>query len=158
MVRAPGALALVGHVVGRVGEDQVGQAAVQRPPEVVGPGGVSAEQAVVAQEPEIARAREGIGWRGRGLVGEGGGRARSGEEVVDLARLEADQVEVDPESLKVGDLGGEQALVPAGVERELVVGQQVGPLLGLAQAGKLDHRHRGQARASWPRAAGRGRR
>ena len=79
------------------------------------------------------RVRGSSGGGGR-LVGEGGGRARSGEEVVDLALLEAGQVEVEAEQPEVGDLGGEQALVPAGVQRELVVGQQVGPLLGLAQA------------------------
>ena len=81
----------------------------------------------------------------------GGGGASSGtvrlvpdraREVVDLARPKPVRSRSKPKAGKVGDLGREQGLVPAGVQGELVVGEHVGALLGLAQAGKLDHRHR----------------
>jgi hypothetical protein len=39
-------------------------------------------------------------------------------------------------------LGGEHLLVPAGVERELVVGDDIGPVLRRREVVEHDHRHR----------------
>ena len=62
-----------------------------------------------------------------------------------LQLAEAGQRQVEAEALQFAEFEAEQFVVPAGVQRQLVVGNDVGPLLRLAQSGKLDHRHRRHA-------------
>ena len=63
----------------------------------------------------------------------------------DLQLAEAGQRQVEAEALQLAELEAEQLVVPAGVQRQLVVGNDQRPLLRLAQAGKLDDRHRRHA-------------
>jgi len=44
----------------------------------------------------------------------------SSEQPVEFNSVEADKLEVERERLEVGEFGGEQVLVPAGVERDLL--------------------------------------
>ena len=73
--------------------------------------------------------------------------------------LEADQVEVEAARRAATPApAASSSSSPSGLQRELVVGDQIRPLLRLAQVLEPDHRHLGPARASAPPAAGRGRR
>ena len=63
------------------------------------------------------------------------------QQLLDLDGFEAGEVAIDAHGDEIGDLGRQHHVVPAGIERELVVGQHIGPLLRLAQAAKLDHRN-----------------
>ena len=63
------------------------------------------------------------------------------QQPLQLALAEADQPEVEAELGKVGQLEPQQRLVPAGVQRQLVVRQHIGALLRLAHVRELDHRH-----------------
>ena len=106
-----------------------------------------------AEQPDIAAARDG---RNRRLGGEFvGGVVVTGAFVVlfgfgervvieqagDFLVGEAGQVHVVVGGGKRGDLGGEQILIPAGVERQAVVRQHVrAPLCG-RQAREHDDRH-----------------
>ena len=63
------------------------------------------------------------------------------QQPLQLALAEADQPEVEAELREIGQLEPQQRLVPAGVQRQLVVGQHIGALLRLAHVRELDHRH-----------------
>lgn len=53
-----GDVALDGHVVGRVGEDQLRFGAVEQPTEGLGIAGIAAQKAVLSEQPEIAGLRD----------------------------------------------------------------------------------------------------
>ena len=58
--------------------------------------------------------------------------------------VEADQVEVEALVPQPSQLLRQQRVVPAGLQGELVVGDQVRPLLRLAEVLEADHRHLGE--------------
>ena len=97
---------------------------------------------MVAQDPQVALLAHGIigRFRGRYLLG-----GLVIEQIVQLVQVEPGQFEVEVEALQRPQLIGQQVLVPAGVQGQAVVGDDVGPLLGLGQVGELDHRDRGHA-------------
>jgi hypothetical protein len=72
-------------------------------------------------------------------IGESG-IAAAGERQ-DLQLAEAGERQIEAEAAEITEFQSEQILVPAGVQRELVVGNDVCPLLRLAQTGKLDDRY-----------------
>jgi hypothetical protein len=79
----------------------------------------------------------------RDLIGVGQARRSDREQPGQLVIGEASEGEVEAEALQVTQLKSQQVVVPAGVQRQLVIGDDVGALLRLAQPGKLDDRHRG---------------
>ncbi len=63
------------------------------------------------------------------------------EQLLDLICLEAGKAEVEPEGAEIGHLRRQHRIVPARIEGEPVVGEDVGALLRLAHVPELDHRH-----------------
>ena len=130
------------HVVGRIGEGHVGELALQHPLDIGQHRRVAAQQPVLTQHPQIARLRDRLLRQRRRLVVLGQARpAVARQQPLQLARAEADQPEVEAELREIRQLEPQQRLVPAGVQRQLVVGQHVGALLRLAHVRELDHRH-----------------
>ena len=79
------------------------------------------------------------------------------QQPLELGGVEADQVEVEALVPQPGQLFRQQRVVPARLQGELVVGDQIRPLLRLAQVLEPDHRHLGQpelARREQPAMAG----
>ena len=90
----------VGDVVGRIGEDHVGETAVERP--LTSPQrGVAADQPMGTHRPDIAGHRDRIG---------GGSGASSGKDrrrrraAVDLGQIEAGQRQIEAGRLQVAKL------------------------------------------------------
>ena len=76
------------------------------------------------------------------IVGIGEARiadGRAGRRVSSSPKPVSDRSK--PSACQVAELERQQLRVPAGVQRQLVVGDDVGALLRLAQPGKLDDRH-----------------
>ena len=124
-------------VVGRIGEDQAGLLARHQGREHGRVAHIATDQPVRPELPDVAPADPGGGGIREDVVGRVirllGGDGR--QEGVDLRNREAG----DPD-LKVKVLSqerpqfrGEPVLVPAGIERQFVVGEDIGALLGLAQ-------------------------
>ena len=116
--------------------------------EVVGAARITAEQAVIAQLPEVARLRHRRRRRPRGIDSVGGIRRVFLEvrgELVDLDRRKAGDRDVealDHQDLrKLGQLDGQELAVPAGILGDLVVGEGERAALGLGQSLQLDCRH-----------------
>ena len=109
-----------------------------------------------AQEPKIARP----GYRHHRRLGRlllAGIGQLVAEERIELERLEAQRAEIGAELRQLAELQGEQLAIPAGPLGELVVGQNVRPLLRLGEVAELDDRHRGEAelaRCQHPAVAG----
>ncbi len=68
------------------------------------------------------------------------------EQPIDLGLGKAEKLEVEAVLLEPCELGRQHRLVPAAIERDLVVGEPVGPGLRVAQMLEADHRHLGQAK------------
>ena len=136
-------------VVGRIGEDQAGLLARHQGGEHGRVAHIATDQSVRPELPDLARADPGRGGVREGVVGRiirllgGDGR----QEVVDLRNREARDVEVELEirGQERPQLRGEQVLVPAGIERQFVVSEDIGALLGPAQVLDLQTGHLGQA-------------
>ena len=108
---------------------------------------VAAQQPMVAQDPEVARPADRILRRLRNLVlGLVACRLAVGhrQQPLQLGGIEADQVEVEALVPQPGQLLRQQLLAPSCLQGELVVGDQVRPLLRLAQVLEPDHRHLGE--------------
>ena len=124
------------HVVGRVGEDHLRALVAEQP--VVGRGleGVAADHPMRAEVPDIADLGDRRSCRDlrqpivAGIAGLF--RIEAGDQAVDLGDGEAGDAEVEVELglEQPGELDGEHLLVPAGVQRKLVVGEDIGALLG----------------------------
>ena len=137
------------HVVGRVGEDHPRLLAVHQQPDDVRVERVAADQPVRPELPDIARPaarRPGLGQPV--VLGIAGLLRRQPlDQAVDLRDREAGDADVEAEI--VGEerlqLLGQQVLVPAGVQRQLVVGEHIGPLLGRRHGLDADAGHRRHA-------------
>ena len=145
--------ALVGDIVGWIDEAHVRQVAgAKRALHVDQLRRIAAQQAVHAAAPEVAGA--GDGHRGRwrrlvGIVAEASVGRR--QQPVELHAREAEHIQVDHRLVAdARDLGREQRLVPAGVQRDLVVGQAERPRLRRGEMAEPQHRHRGSPAASRP--------
>ena len=80
----------------------------------------------------------------RDLIGIGeAGRAEAAERQ-DLVLAEAGQRQVEAEAFEIAELQRQQFGIPAGVERQLVVGDDVGALLRFREPGELDDGHFGE--------------
>ena len=67
------------------------------------------------------------------------------QEEVDLGRFEAGQLDFESEIDKLLQLDGQDFPVPAGFQRDLVVREDIGPLLRLAHVGNPDRGDSGQS-------------
>ena len=128
-------------VVGRIGEDHPGPLARHQDREHGRVAHIATDQPVRPELPDVAPADPGGGGLRESVVGRVirllGGDGR--QEGVDLRNREARdaEVEVEVRGQQRPQLRGEQVLVPAGVERQFVVGEDIGALLGLAQVREL---------------------
>jgi hypothetical protein len=122
--------------------------------------GVAAQQAMVAQDPEVARLADRVLWRLRNLVLSLIARRLAvgqRQQALQLRGVEANQVEVEALVAQPSQLFRQQRIIPARLQRELVVGDQIRPLLGLAQLVEPNHRHLGEpelARGEQPAVTG----
>ena len=113
-------------VVGRVGVHQVDGGAVQQAIHVLGLAAVAAEQAVVAEEPQVARLRDRLVGRLGHVVGVGQALVRlRPEQPQQLVGGEAGQVQVEVHLLELGQLERQLVVVPARHRGRLVVGDAV---------------------------------
>ena len=99
---------------------------------VRGRGGIAAQEPVRTEAPQIPRARD---WHDRNLrhrVLVGIAQAPA-EQVVDRSCIEAQQIEVHAQVTQVGYLESEQVPIPTALQGKLVVGDDIGPLLGLVE-------------------------
>ena len=96
---------------------------------------------MLTQQPQIARLRDRLLRQRRRLVVLGQALLAARQQPLQLALAKADQPEVEAELGEVRQLEPQQLLVPARVQRQLVVGKHIRPLLRLAHVRKLDHRH-----------------
>lgn len=126
------------RAVGRVGQQDLGLVAVEQQGAILRPGAVSAEDAVPAEDPEVAVLCDRRG-RGRDLGVRvaarllGVQRLREGRHDVAVVVLGvAAEHEWDLAGVDVGENLGEHLVVSGGELRDAVVGRQVGQLLGLA--------------------------
>ena len=126
------------RAVGRVGQQDLGLVAVEQQGAILRPGAVSAEDAVPAEDPEVAvlcdrrgRGRDlGVGVAARLL---GVQRLREGRHDVAVVVLGvAAEHERDLAGVDVGENLGEHLVVSGGKLRDAVVSRQIGQLLGLA--------------------------
>ena len=109
---------------------------------------VAAEQPVVAEEPEIARPCNRVDWRLGNIVLVAGSDRLSvqpGKQAIKLALREAKQLQVDAVFLEAGQLGRQRRVVPAGIDRDLVVGDAEGAGLSVGQVIQPDDRNVGEA-------------
>jgi len=134
------------HIVRRVGEDEVCPRPIHQCLEVDLASRVTAKQTVAPGAPEItlARSRRAAGEcdcivRPVGTVGISLARLLDGE--VDLRQAEPSQLDIEVEGDQRLQLDCKDLLVPACIERELIVGQHVGAPLGFGEMGKSDGRH-----------------
>ena len=134
---APGRI--VADAVGRVGDHQVRPRPGQRQLHGRAVGAVAADRPMRSEQPGVAGPRHRVGLGLRRLVGVGQPLVAA-EQRHELTGVEAEQPEVGPHFAQVGELDPEQRVVPAGVQRQLVVGQHVGALLGFGPAAGDDYR------------------
>ena len=109
--------------------------AVEQPSNVHGAGRVAAQQSMRPEQPEVAGSRNRLGRRLRDLVLFLGCSAciESIEQPVELVLGKAEQIESNALFLEPLELGGQQCIVPAGVEGNPVVGQAKSPRLRVGQ-------------------------
>lgn len=108
---------------------------------------IAAEQAMVAKDPQVTGLADNglLQPGGVDLIGRVGGvLLEIGLDLIDLDRVEAGDTKIKPflneEIRELGELQCQSFPIPAGLLRELVVGQREGSLSCLRQAMHLDHR------------------
>ena len=117
-------------IVGRVAERHVGQLPAEHSLDVGQHRGVAAQQAMVAQNPQVARAADRLFGRLRDLVlGLSARRLAIGQrqQPLELRRVEADQVEIEVLVPEPGQLFRQQLLAPPRLQGELVIRDEVRP-------------------------------
>ena len=136
--------AVVVDQIRRVGREQHRPLAVHQPADIVMARAVAAQQAVVAEKPQIASPRGRVARR----LGDHDRRGGSlicifgpGQQPIQFPILEAHDAEIDPGVLQIAELQCQQRLVPAGIQRDAVVSQHQGPTLGVREPRQRDRRH-----------------
>ena len=135
---------VVVHVVGRVGEPEVGPALAAHLRDVLRLRRVAADEEVAAKLIHLARLRDGLLRRlGDGVRLRLAVRPRlAAEEVVQLVVAEGEEREVEARLLQRGELDLQFLLVPVGDLGDLVVRDAQGLLLLRGQVLRDDARHR----------------
>ena len=103
------------------------------------------EQAMFAEKPKIARARHRLlGRLGNCVfVAVTGGRIAgvdARQQPSSSSSREAEKIEIDAVLFQPREFGGEDLIVPARIERDLIVGDAIGARLRVGQMIKPDHR------------------
>ena len=148
-------------VVGRIAKGHVRELAAEHPLDVGQHRGVAAQQAVVAQHPEVARLADRLLGRLRDLVL---GIVRPGlavgdrQQPLELGGIEADQVEIEALVPEPGQLRGQQLLAPAGLSAPAGCQRSDRPASAPRSGARTGSPAPRRARACGPPAAGRGRR
>ena len=135
-------------VVGRVAKGHVRELAAEHPLDVGQHRRVAAQQTMVAQDPEVARPADRLLGRLGDLVLRLLARRLAigdRQQPLQLRGVEADQVEVEALVPQPSQLFRQQRVVPARLQGELVVCDQVRALLRLGEMLEPDHRHLGEA-------------
>jgi hypothetical protein len=94
-------------------------------------GAVAANQPMLAKQPNVSRLAYRDGWRLRRLVRVGQASIPVERQRCYFVGAKAYQLEVEIECLEIAKLYLEQIIIPVGIQRQLVVGQHIGALLGL---------------------------
>ncbi len=146
----PRDMAIDGNVVGRVGEHHPRLAAPHEDGDIVRIERIAAEQTVGAKLPQIARlaALRNTGQRRLHIVSRIAilFRCDAFDQAVHLGDGEAGDIDIEIEVISLhqsAELGRQHVLIPAGIERQLIVSQYVGALLSSAHVGELDAGHLG---------------
>ena len=149
---AGGVVALV--AVGRRREAQRHALARHQGGDHVGVGGVAADQAMRADGPDVARAGYRRGRNLRHVVGVvrrfvirrfGFWFFCGGQQVLQFTVLEAGECQLVSGLGQLGQFQRQHLLIPARIQRQPVVGNDVGALLHGGQVRQFDHRHLGHA-------------
>ena len=135
------------HVIGRISEHHVDPVGAEQPAIAVGVEGVAAQQAMVAQNPKVARPsdRGDLIVDGRQLVFLV--EAVAIQNDVDLTHLKTAEFEVDLriEFQNIGELQGQGLAVPAGVVGDPVERKPQYAQIGVGQIRQADRRHLAEA-------------
>lgn len=108
---------------------------------MLGVRGIPAEQPMLAKQPQISRTADRYLWHRRCLFFPGIALAIA-QQIVEFSRLDADLRKVHAQIGQISEFQRQQFPIPPGLLRELVVREDIGPLLRVSRMGELDHRHR----------------
>lgn len=130
-------------VVQQITESHVGERTAHQALDVGQQGGVAAEEAMLAEDPQVPGTRGALLRQGGRVVRVSQTLARlPGQQLRELVGVEAGQIEIKAVELKITELELEKFIVPLGVLVRAVVHQPVGARLRGRQAlGDMD-RHR----------------
>ena len=117
--------------------------AVERLVDAIGIGAVAADEAVPPKQPHIPGHRDRVCGRFWRLVGIG--KPAIWRQAGEFVFAEPGQRQVEAHLAEIGQLDPQQRVVPPGVQRELIVGQNVGLLLRLRPAPRYHDGRIGQA-------------
>jgi hypothetical protein len=125
------------HVIGRVREDEVSALASHQHIQRGSPLRITTDEAMASEPPDIAGSGDGRSCisEGRNLVAGAGRTARRAllcliEHEVDLGQREAGEFHVEVHLHEAIQLDRQHFAIPAGILRELVVRDDIGPALG----------------------------
>jgi len=149
---------VIADAVWRIAHEQVRPRPVQSLRNRFRVRGVAAHQPMAAESPDIAQARGRVRGCLGGVIGVCQAARANREQRVQLSEVETGERQVEPDVAQFAELDPEQVVVPAGRERQTVVGQDVGLLLRWAEVGPTRSPEPRSCPASAPRAGGRGRR
>jgi len=137
------------HVVGRIGKSHVSGGSVHQGGDTAGLGRVTTQEPVWAEQPQIAdSAHRDVTRLGNGvvilivLV--------LSQKFSQLRIAEAGEGRIKTVLLECRQFLGEQFVIPSGIQREFVIGEDVGALLNFGEVIENDHRHLGQTRPQRP--------
>ncbi len=131
------------HVVGWVGKDEIDLLILKECSVILFLAGIAAQEAVITKQPQIAAPRHcllrrrwnGIGGRGRGLSGA---FAFAVENEIGLGEGETGEGKVEFRIDQELQLSAQNILIPAGIQRQLVIGQNIGAPLALREMRQPD--------------------
>ena len=106
---------------------------------------------MLPQQPNVAGLGDRINRRFRDFVRVGVTFGLFGQQLRELLIREPGQHQVEVEALQIAEFNGQQFEVPAGVQRQLVIGDDICLLLGLAPALGDHGRDLGQAQLAGSR-------
>ncbi len=121
----------------------VGELAAQHLLDISQHGGVAAQHAMLAADPEIARAADWIGRRLGRFIEVRRLVVGAGQQPIDFGVVEAEQIEVECLLLQRRQLGRQHLVIPACVGRDLVIRDHQRAPLRRRQVRQHDHRRLG---------------
>jgi hypothetical protein len=118
--------------------------------DVVRLGRVTAQEAMVAEQPEIAWARNGIGRRlgDDVFAGEAVSLVERRQQPIELLLVETGEVEIEPGGVECVKFRRQELLIPSARDHQLVIGDAVRPHLLCAQVRQTNDRDVGETQVS----------